>query len=455
MKLRLVPLSIAAACMLGIDPAAAQDSRTVTFDEAVGIALQQNVGLLKAQNEVGLQYEEVKRAKAQFLPNLNLSSSPNINWGLGFDFTTGELVSERTEFGGITASTSIPLFTGFNNMASLEQAKLDRQSSTLRYSRQEQTVYFDVTQSFLQVLLEKERIKIRDEDLTAQTRQLERIEEFTNVGTRPISDLYQQQATVANSELQLLETERALHLAEARLIQVLQLDPTEVYDFSAPGITDVSLDVDTYDLDRMLGAALERRMDLQALDTDIMASEQQQRIAKSSRFPTVTLRGSSSTNYSSRYIDLETGKTASWGDQLKDNRAGSVGLSINIPIFNRRFSKINEERAKVQYSNLQLDRQNLEQTIALEVRQAYLDYLTAAKRLDVTEKQLISARQAEAVETERYNIGASTLVELQQARAAFVDAASQRAQAVAQFLFADSVIDYYLGTLNPNQPVFE
>jgi len=356
MKLRLVPLAIAAACSLGVELAAAQDARSVTFDEAVGIALRQNVGLLKAQNQVGLTYEEEKRAKAQFLPNLNLNSRPNVNWGLGFDFTTGELVSERTEFGGITASTSIPLFTGFNNMASLEQARLDRQASTLRYSRQEQTVYFSVTQNFLQVLLEKERIKIREEDLTAQSRQLERIEEFTNVGTRPISDLYQQQATVANSELQLLETERALQLAEARLIGVLQLDPTEVYDFAAPGIEALGLDVDTYDLDAMLAAALDRRMDLQALDTDIMASEQQQRIAKSSRFPSVTLNGSGSTNYSSRYIDLETGETASWGKQLKDNRAGSVGLSINIPIFNRRFSKINEERAKVQLSNLQLDR---------------------------------------------------------------------------------------------------
>ena len=60
-------------------------------------------------------------------PNLNASSRPNVNWGLGFDFTTGQLVSERTEFGSITLSSSLPLFTGFNNMATLEQAKLDRQ----------------------------------------------------------------------------------------------------------------------------------------------------------------------------------------------------------------------------------------------------------------------------------------------------------------------------------------
>ena len=104
-------------------------------------------------------------------------------------------------------------------------------------------------------------------------------------------------------------------------------------------------------------------------------------------------------------------------------------------------------------NNRKLDLQNLEQNISLEVRQSYLDYQSAAKRLEVTAKQLRSARQANDVERERYNVGASTLVELQLVRASFVNAASTRAQAIYQFLFQAKVIDYYLGVLNPTDSV--
>ena len=92
--------------------------------------------------------------------------------------------------------------------------------------------------------------------------------------------------------------------------------------------------------------------------------------------------------------------------------------------------------------------------MAIEVCQAYLDYQTAVKRLEVTQKGLQASDQALQVEQERYNVGASTLVELTQARSRFVDSASQRAQAVFQFHFQHRVIEYYLGTLDPGQPLF-
>ena len=88
------------------------------------------------------------------------------------------------------------------------------------------------------------------------------------------------------------------------------------------------------------------------------------------------------------------------------------------------------------------------------MRQAYLDYQIAIKRLDVTEKQFTAAEQALLVEQERYQIGASTLVELTQSRAAFVNGSSQRVQAIFRFQFQQKLIEYYQGVLDPAQPLF-
>jgi outer membrane protein len=131
-----------------------------------------------------------------------------------------------------------------------------------------------------------------------------------------------------------------------------------------------------------------------------------------------------------------------------------VSFSLSIPIFNRFQTRTNTQRSLIQLSNAELDMENLSQGIALEVRQAYLDYETAVKRLDVTEKQLLSAQKALEVEQERYDVGASTLVELTQAQASFVSASSQRVQAIYQFHFQHRLIDYYQGTLDPNESLF-
>ncbi len=313
---------------------------------------------------------------------------------------------------------------------------------------------FNVISAYLQVILSREQIAIREEDLAAQQRQLTSIEEFVRVGARPVSDLYQQQATVASSEATLLTAQSALQLSEARLIQALQLDPLGAYDFPAPSSDDIPLVPRQFAADDMLRSAFDRRRDLRALELNIDASEQAIRITKAGYLPRLNFGAGISTSYSSQRTDFATGDQIPFGDQLSDNRSQSVSLSLSIPIFDRFVTKNSVERARVQYDNALLDLENLRQNIALEVRQAYLDYETAVKRLDVTEKQLRAAEQALEVEQERYDVGASTLVELTQARATYVNSASQRVQAIFQFHFQHKVIEYYQGVIDVSQSLF-
>ncbi len=443
-------------------PAFAQTTETITFDEAVRIALDKNIDLKKAENQLVLQESNVQAEKGDFLPNLNISSRPSRSWGLTFDQTSGRLVSESSDGFNLSANSSVNLFNGFSDVASLKSAQHTLEADQFSLERQRQTTFFSVVQAYLSVIVDMEQVEIRKEDVEAQRQQLQRIEEFTRLGARPISDLYQQQATVANSELLLLDAERAQQLSEVRLIQVLELDPFRSYTFAAPDAEQISLDVASYDLDALLSGAVERRLDLKAREMDLMSLTENIRVAKAGRLPTVNLSGGVGTSYSSLrqelIRDIEGNIIGSekipFSDQFSDNRSGSVSLGISIPVFNRFSVRNNVQRSQIQRDNFALDLENLEQTISLEVRQAYLDYLSAAKRLDVTEKQLISARQASEVEQERYNVGASTLVELQQARASFVDAASKRAQAIYQFVFQSKLIDYYVGVVDPTQSLF-
>lgn len=445
----------------GVSTARAQETRVLTFNDAVRIALDRNVELQKARNNVEAEATTVAKERADFLPDLNLQAGPSRSYGLNFDQTSGALTQQSSTSFSVGAGSGVNLFNGFADVASLRQARHTYDATESTYDRTRQTVLFDVIQSYLEVLLDQEQVEILEEDVEAQRRQLEQIDEFVRVGARPISDLYQQQATLASSELQLLEQRQALQLSEARVIQVLELDPFVAYQFEAPATEELSLEAESFDLEAMLRRALTERADLRAHEFQIEAAEEGVRVARSGYLPSIGLNARFGTDYSSNLrrpplegADPFAAEPVSFGNQLTDNRSGYLSFGVSVPIFNRFQVKNAVERARVTHRNAELDLQNLRQGVALEVRQAYLDYQTAVKRLDVTRIQLQAARQALEAEQERYNVGAATLVELTQARANFVSAASARAQAVYRFVFQDQVIEYHMGTLDPSQPLF-
>lgn len=454
----------------GAGAAQARQAQTLSFDDAVRIGLERNVTLKRSRNNVALQSATVARERADFYPNLNLSTSTTRNFGLTFDQTTGRTFSTTSDFFRLNANTSLNLFNGFADVASLNQARHTLEANEYDLDRSRQTVVFNVISNYLQVILDQEQIRIREQDLEAQKQQLAQIEEFTRLGARPISDLYQQQSTVANSELQLLEAQRQAQLSKTRLIQVLQLDPFQDYTFTAPTTDEIVLAPQTYDAEALLRSAFDRRPDLRAQEAGIAALEEGIRVARAGRLPTLSLSAGIGSSFSSqlqRFVGFdEMGvplldpegnplrEQVPFGTQLDNNRSESITLSLTIPIFNRYQVRTNVERARVQYENARLDLENLQQTVATEVRQAYLDYQIAAKRLEVTEKQLQAARQALEVEQERYNVGASTLVELTQARSNFVQASSNRVQAIYQFHFQGKLIEYYQGVIDPSRPLF-
>ncbi|MDE2996675.1 MAG: TolC family protein, partial [Bacteroidota bacterium] len=326
------------------------------------------------------------------------------------------------------------------------RAQLEAQEYSMERTRQ--TVVFNVISSYLNVILAEETIGIRQEEVQAQQQLLDQIQEFVNVGSRAISDLYQQQATLANAEAQLLTAESNFQVNKTRLIQVLQLDPLSDYRFLAPDPSDIPLSVRSYNPEDLLLSAFERRADLRAQEMAIEAAEQGIRASRAGYLPSLNLSASHGAGYTS------ANERDNFNTQLKNNRSERLSLSLSIPLFNRLNVKRGIESSKVQFANARLDLENVQQNVAIEVRQAYLDYQTAIKRLEVTEKSLQAADQALQVEQERYEVGASTLVELQQSRSQFVNASSQRAQAVFQFHFQSRLLEYYQGILDPSQPLF-
>lgn len=423
--------------------AAQAQTATLTLDDAIRIALERGIDVQRAANSVSQGQTGVEQARAAFLPNLSVGVSPGVrfdrNGGSSNTFGTSDQTSSSI---GVSLSSSMNLFAGYATEASLAQARqqLTAASSTLVRTR-EQTAY-DAAADFLQILLNRELINTAQENLRNQRAQLDLIQALSNAGAQPVADLYAQQASVASAELQLISADHDYQLSIIRLKQLLQLDPNTDYTFVEPPQSNLAVDTSAPARSRFLDEALAGRADVQAEQARIAATQEGIRIAHAGALPTVGLSASVGSSFSSTNTD------GSFASQIFDNNPGlSLGLNFSLPIFDNRRTKSNEELAELQYQNELLTLKSLQQQVALEVQQAYLDYIMAAKQLDVANVQVIAAKQSLDAQQERYRVGVARQTDLSAAQAVYTQAEVSRAQAAYNLILRRRAIDFYHGLL--------
>jgi outer membrane protein len=135
--------------------------------------------------------------------------------------------------------------------------------------------------------------------------------------------------------------------------------------------------------------------------------------------------------------------------QLNQRQGGSIGIGVSIPIFDKGATSLAEQKAQVDADNARLMLANQRQTVALDVRRAYLNDVSAKQQLSAAEAQLSAATQAVDMTQKRYQAGAATLVEVTQARAQEVQAASAAATARNNLVLQEAMMSYYTGQLDP------
>jgi outer membrane protein len=422
----------------------AQNARIITFKDAIRIALEQNTSVRQAQNAASLGKVGVSEARNQFNPDLRFSTTGAQNYGRTFDQTEGRIVDQSTKSLSLGVNSSVTVFDGFGNVANLRGARLSDQAGEQELTRTRETVAFNVASQFLTLIQRQEQLRVQRQNLAAATALEQQIQTYVDAGARTIADLYQQQANTASARFNVVDAERTSELAKVDLIGTLQLDPAATYEFEARADSTAAAASQRFELADLQARASAQRIDLKAEQARVEAADQNVRVARSNRWPTVSLNGGYSSAYSSA-------SPFDFSEQINQRRGGSVSLGVSVPIFDRAATSNATRRAEIQADNERLVLESLQQDVALQVRRAHLDFLAAQEQLVNAQAQVKSAELALSAAQDRYEAGASTLVELTQARTTQVQAASALVTARYNLQFERTLMDYYVGDLDPKQ----
>lgn len=432
----------------------------ISIEKAVELALENNVQYKQAKNNIINNTEAILQAKGNFLPSINGNFGGGSSSGFQFNNATGEfddfIINSLN--GGIGANINV--FNGFRNIETLRQAESSNVSAEKRLERLKEQVIFETATSYLNILLNKNLVEISEENLKASEEQLNLVKEQVKVGARPVVDQYNQESVVANNELDLIRRTNELNISEIRLIRSLQLDPQANYSFSQPGVSVENLAPKTFSLNNLYDLAIQNRSDLEAQLYDIEASKNAINIAKSGLYPSITASANLSSRYNdqTRAFEIVNGTPervkVDFNEQFYTRNVQRSGnVSLRIPIFNNFSVRRNVESAKVQYKNAQIQLKDQKLGVMVEVKQALNDYNALVKEFETNEKALLASKQNFEITRERYNVGASTLIELTQANAQYVNAQSNSVRTVYNLVFQEKVLDFFVGRLTEDLTV--
>ncbi len=475
------PIRLLALLALTVPAVAAQEvppGGTVTLDEAIEIAVAQSPQVRREALADETLALSVRAARAARLPSLSAQVAPQQRYGLGFDQTTGQAVTQTVETVSVGVGGSIPLYDGGLARASVAQARLERDAASAGLERTRQQVALDVAQQFLTLLLDRQLVTIQEEQLAAAESQLARVTELVDAGAQPRADQIAQEAIVAERRTALVTARGAVARDEVALVQLVGLDPLGDYAFVGPSVAALEasglFDYEPAPLAALLAAAREARADRRAQVLQIEAAEASVGVARAAGRPSVDLNASVGTGYSSLQqrvvgtapvtpVTLDDGTPVLVGgqpltfpgdptfettpvfSQFGDNRSGALGLTLNVPIFDRYQTRRGVAEARIRADDARIQLDALDRQLAAEVQQSVVEVETAQARLVSTAAQVEAATEALRVERDRYALGAGTLYDVAEAQSRLAEAESGRAQAAYELVFRIALVRLAVG----------
>ena len=495
-------LAVLVALALLALPARAQDSTTVTLAEAVALAVERSPDVRRAEVADRGRALAVRAARAGRLPTVSLQVAPQQRYGLGFDQTTGAVVTQTVETVSVGVGGSVPLYDGGRTRFAVREAERSREAADATLERTRQQVALDVAQQFLTLLLDREIVAIEADQLAAAEAQAARVEELVEAGARARADLIAQRAVVAERRTALVVAQGAVEADRVVLAQLIGLDPLGAYRFVGPDPERLEasglLEAPAEPLAAVLAAARAARADRRAQELAIDAADAAVGAARAAGRPNLSLSASVGSGYSSLQrrpvgeissnqipVTLGDGSPVLVGDlpleipvtlvdgvpvsvggvpigltdgvpfettpvftQFADNRSGSLGLSLTVPLFDRYQARRGVVEAQIRAEDARLQLDALDRQLASEVSQALVEARTARARLDAAEAQVGAAEEALRVERDRYRLGAGTLYDVAEAQARSANAQAQRAQAAYSLAFRRVLVRLAVGDVD-------
>jgi outer membrane protein len=408
-----------------------------SLKECVDLALQRNVGVISADNRYKQSKYNLLDAWGDVLPTVSTSARYSYGRSFGKYYVPeyGIYVEDPgTKSYSTGLSVSMTLFDGGLTWFSIKQSALERTSSRNELRQTIMNTAYSVKQAYyglVQAVLLK---KVQEDALARSKKQLEVTTSKYELGSASLSEKLKAQVNVARDSVTLLQRDNDIKNAEFNLNLLLNRDVTQpVLPIDTLGQVAFTLS-----LDQCVETALADNPSLKKSDADYSAARVAVWNARSSWVPRVS--ASLGWGWNSR--------TASdWFKYRYENGSYSFGVNLSYNIFDGFRKKTNYSRARLAEATQRESHDAARNNLVYQVRQAYLDIETARLQYQAAQLAEQSAQEDMKLQSERYRLGASSILELLDAQYSLTNAQYSRIQSLYQLNLAVASMSKAMGRM--------
>ncbi len=411
-----------------------------TLEECINYALSKNIQIQKAdlssdRNKLYSDQSQVNR-----LPSVNASVRQNFNWYKGFDSSTGGYGSSNgSNSTNYSVSSNVSLYNGEKLTNKIKQAELDLQSGHYYSESVKESVGLNILNAYLQVLYAYENVSNAEKQIESTTEQLALAKERMDLGVISMSDYLQIKSELASEKSTLASAQSQLSINKVTLMQLMELPVDANFAVSSPNLDSLLIESGQPDALEIYNLALGIKPQIKNAELNKESAQLDVKIAKADFIPSLSMDAGLSSGYSS--LTTNSGYTS----QLKDKINPSVGLSLSIPIFQKKQVKTNVALANISVSDAELDEINTKNQLRKDIEQACVDVVSANSQFIASQEQRQSTQESYDVTTEKYRQGLLNSVDFLIQKTNLITSESKLLQSKFNLIFSYKVLDFYKG----------
>jgi len=400
----------------------------LTIEEAEKNALQRNPQITVGKLQALQAQQYVRQARSALLPQIGMNVTA-VDADPGSTLSAGYLTNSSMYSRAAAGATASQLITDFGRTQNLVgNAAFHAKAQDQNAIATRQQIVLAVDQAFYNALETQALLRVAVE--TVKTRQVlvEQIQALTNGKLKSDLDLSFAKVDLARATLLLLESRNNREEAVATLSAVMGfLDQQDVY----PVEPAMQATPPAQDCAPLIQQALKQRPEVLSLQDEVTASQKFGKAEHELWRPTVSALG---------VVGLAPAR-----DDHISSWYGAAGVNVTVPVFNGFLFNARAKSADLETEVKRNQLQDLQNNIARDVRNGWLETERAYQKLSVTQQLREQASLALELAQARYKLGLGNIVEFSQAELQKTDADIQDTDAHYQYFVSQIVLAYQIG----------
>jgi outer membrane protein len=429
--------------LLLFSTAFSKDEKEWNLADCINYGMSHNLGLKINQNSGEKQDLDYKQSKWQLAPSINAGGNGNLNLRRSTDqnnqISSGNAYSMNY---GVTASLN--LFSGLSRINRISAMKFNSLAYSETTKQQENILYLDIVKLFSQTIFDKQQVSIAEEQLQLSLKEQEKIDSKVSLGLLGNSSLDEIKATVSGNQYTLGKQINSFNLSLLNLMQMINLPDTSEFNLSGLEFELVVPSEKKFTVEEVYSLACENLPDLKEKKYRLIYYKKVLNAYQGQKLPSLSVEG----NYYSQFYSTDTlsnGTKTPITSQFNNYLNPSVGLSLNIPIFNKRTTEFQVRKSKIDIENAVLELEQQKKEIYNEIQNAiqlfnscYLEYVNASDNLKYVEKSF-------EIYKEKYSLGLLNSTDFITAQNQLLQSKTNVLSAKYNWILQEKIIRLYSG----------